>query len=324
LRHVEKSKCFLTQKGIALKLFKTAERGIKEIVACFAKIIFDKFMLDAEFVAQKDPSLTSIQEVIDSKTNSLLATFLYRIANFFYYANVTTDQSKTKTVCRQLMEHCLLLTAIDIHPGAKIGDKFFIDHGHGVVIGETCEIGERCNLFNGVILGSKNVVKAPKGKRHPTLKNNVTVCAGAKILGDITIGNNVFVSPSAVVLDDVEDNQKVLIVNQLQITKQDTFSYLPSQKMVIYGIVPKFKNTISILGEGFYNPNVIIKLKNNATLNYAIDYWDKNKIMVKFKNTTPFEKDIVKGVKCIVFSNNARVIIVNNLALEKALTSLCD
>ncbi len=298
--------------------------GNKTIVAELAKRVFDVFLLDVEFVAQKDPSLTTTSQVLATKTNALVATLLYRITNFFYYCGLGENTEKLQTKCRSVMEECLHLTGIDIHPAAKIGQKFFIDHGYGVVVGETCEIGERCNLFNGVILGSKNVVKAKSGKRHPTLLNNVTICAGAKILGDITIGNNVFVSPSAVVLDNIEDNQKVLIVNQLQITKQETYSYLPSQKLLVYGMAPKFKNTLNILGEGFYNPNVAIVLKNNKELKYEIAYWDKNKMMVKFKTTTPLTKEEAKGAKLVVFSNNNKVVLLNNLALEKVLTSLTD
>lgn len=296
----------------------------EQMQKAFSQLVYSKFLLDVEFVASKDASLTNIQDVLQSKTNGLVATMCYRIANFFYYAGVATDTAKMHIVCREFMEQCLRLTNIDIHPAAQIGEKFFIDHGNGIVIGETCEIGERCNLFNNVILGSKNVVKPKQGKRHPTLKNNVTICAGAKVLGDIVIGNNVFISPSAVVLDDIEDNKKILIINQLQIEKLDSYSYLPSQKLIVYGLVPKFKNGLNILGEGFYNPTVLIKLKNNKELNFAITYWDKNKIMIKFKNTTPYEKDVVKGVKLIILSNTSKVIVVNNLALQKALTNLCD
>ena len=94
-------------------------------------------------------------------------------------------------------------TGIEIHPGAKIGKGLFIDHGMGVVIGETTEIGENCLLYQGVTLGGTG---KDKGKRHPTLGNNVMVGAGAKVLGPITIGNNVKVAANAVVLKPIPDN----------------------------------------------------------------------------------------------------------------------
>jgi serine O-acetyltransferase len=98
-------------------------------------------------------------------------------------------------------------TGIEIHPAAKIGGSFFIDHGMGVVIGETAEIGDNVTLFQGVTLGGTG---KEKGKRHPTLKHNVVVGAGAKILGNITIGNDVYIGANAVVLKDIPDSCTVV------------------------------------------------------------------------------------------------------------------
>ena len=99
------------------------------------------------------------------------------------------------------------LTGIEIHPAAKIGGGFFIDHGFGVVIGETAEIGENVTLFQGVSLGGTG---KEKGKRHPTLGDNVVIGAGAKVLGGITIGNNVYIGANAVVLKSVPDDCTVV------------------------------------------------------------------------------------------------------------------
>ena len=99
------------------------------------------------------------------------------------------------------------LTGIEIHPGAVIGRGFFIDHGMGVVIGETTEVGDNVTLFQGVTLGGTG---KEKGKRHPTLNNNIVVGAGAKVLGNITIGNNVYIGANAVVLNDIPDNCTVV------------------------------------------------------------------------------------------------------------------
>ena len=96
-----------------------------------------------------------------------------------------------------------LLTGIEIHPGAKIGKGLFIDHGTGVVIGETAEIGDECTLYQGVTLGGTG---KDKGKRHPTLGNNVMVGCGAKVLGPFRVGNNVKIAANAVVLEPIEDN----------------------------------------------------------------------------------------------------------------------
>jgi serine O-acetyltransferase len=98
-------------------------------------------------------------------------------------------------------------TGIEIHPGAKIGRRFFIDHGMGVVIGETCEIGNNVTIFQGVTLGGTG---KERGKRHPTLHDNVLVATGAKVLGSITIGENSKVGAGSVVLKNVPPNSTVV------------------------------------------------------------------------------------------------------------------
>jgi serine O-acetyltransferase len=95
------------------------------------------------------------------------------------------------------------LTGIEIHPGARIGRRFFIDHGMGIVIGETAEIGDDVVLYHGVTLGGTG---KDKGKRHPTVGSNTIIGAGAKVLGPITIGNNVKIGAGSVVLDSIPDN----------------------------------------------------------------------------------------------------------------------
>ncbi len=92
------------------------------------------------------------------------------------------------------------MTGVDIHPAARIGNRVFIDHGMGVVIGETAEIGDSCIIFHGVTLGSANLTR---GKRHPQVGANVIIGAGAKILGNITIGDNVKIGANSVVLEDI-------------------------------------------------------------------------------------------------------------------------
>jgi serine O-acetyltransferase len=114
---------------------------------------------------------------------------------------------KLKWLARFVSTLARWLTGIEIHPAAVIGRRFFIDHGMGVVIGETTEIGDDCTLYHGVTLGGTTW---KKGKRHPTLKNNVVIGAGAKILGPITLGNNVRVGSNSVVVKSVDKNQTVI------------------------------------------------------------------------------------------------------------------
>ncbi len=110
-------------------------------------------------------------------------------------------------IARAISQRCARRTGIEIHPGAKIGKRVCIDHGSGIVIGETCEIGDDCMIYQGVTLGGTG---KDTGKRHPTLENGVMVGSGAKVLGPITIGHNAKVAAGAVVVKDVEPNATVV------------------------------------------------------------------------------------------------------------------
>lgn len=143
-------------------------------------------------VKEKDPAARSWFEILLTYSG-LHAIIYYRISHFFYKHNLFT-------IARIISQHARHKTGIEIHPGAKIGKGFFIDHGMGVVIGETAEIGDNCLLYQGVTLGGTG---KDKGKRHPTLGNNIMVGSGAKVLGPINIGDNCKIAANAVVLKDV-------------------------------------------------------------------------------------------------------------------------
>lgn len=127
-------------------------------------------------------------------------------ALFFHCGAHALYKMRLFFIARLISEISRLLTLIEIHPGAKIGKRFVIDHGAGVVIGETAEIGDDCVLYHGVTLGGTSTEDK---KRHPTLGNNVMVGAGAKILGPIHIGNNARVGANSVVIKDVEAHVSV-------------------------------------------------------------------------------------------------------------------
>ena len=131
------------------------------------------------------------------------AMFCYRINSFLW------KKLHLKFLARLLSQIARFFTGIEIHPGATIGKRLFIDHGMGVVIGETTIIGDDCVLYQGVTLGGVGTGEH-KVKRHPTLLNNVMVSAGAKVIGDVTICNNSIVGAQTVVLADVPDNCTVV------------------------------------------------------------------------------------------------------------------
>lgn len=147
-----------------------------------------------EVVKRKDPAIKGTLEVL--LYSSFWATIFHRIAHSFY-------KKRCFFVARFISQLSRFLTGIEIHPGAKIGKGFFIDHGMGVVIGETCEIGDNVLLYQGVTLGGTG---KDTGKRHPTVGNNVMIGSGAKVLGPVVIGANSKIGAGSVVLKDVPPN----------------------------------------------------------------------------------------------------------------------
>lgn len=167
------------------------------------------FYADIKAAQKKDPAAKSFLEVI-LLYPGLHALICYRIAHALYKMHLFF-------LARFLSQTARFFTGIEIHPGAKIGKRFFIDHGLGVVIGETAVVGDDVLLYQGTTLGGTGIVK---GKRHPTVGNNVVIGAGAKVLGNIVIGNNSYIGANAVVVKDVPPNSTVVGVPG-RITKQD-------------------------------------------------------------------------------------------------------
>jgi len=172
-------------------------------------IIYILFKPEIKAALERDPAAKNSLEVI-LLYSGLHAIIYHRIAHRLLLLRIPI----LPRLISQLARH---LTAIEIHPGAKIGKGLFIDHGMGVVIGETSILGENVTLFQGVTLGGTG---KERGKRHPTIGNNVVIGTGAKVLGDITIGNNSYVGANAVIIKDVPHNSTVVGVPG-RITKQD-------------------------------------------------------------------------------------------------------
>ncbi len=161
--------------------------------------MFASLRKDIKAVFERDPAAKNFLEVVLCYPG-LHAIILHRIAHFFHRLNLVL-------IPRLISQFNRFITGIEIHPGAKIGESCFIDHGMGVVIGETAEIGDNVTLYQGVTLGGTG---KEKGKRHPTVGNNVVIGSGAKVLGDLTIGENSRLGAGSVVLDDVPSNATVV------------------------------------------------------------------------------------------------------------------
>lgn len=161
--------------------------------------LFKELYEDAKNIKRKDPACRSVIEVI-LLYPGFYALLLHRLSHFLY-------KNKLFFLARLISQISRFITGIEIHPGAQIGRKLYIDHGMGIVIGETATIGDNCTIFHGVTLGGtgKNI-----NKRHPDIGNNVFIGSGAKVLGPIKIGNNVKIGANSVVLKDIPDNSTVV------------------------------------------------------------------------------------------------------------------
>ena len=168
---------------------------IEKILNDLNNMILEKFREDLSVVFQRDPAARNYFEILTTYPG-VHALILHRLAHFLW-------SIKLKLIARIFSHLARIFTGIEIHPGAQIGRRFFIDHGMGVVIGETAIIGDDCTLYHGVTLGGTTW---KKGKRHPTLKDNVVIGAGAKVLGPITLGNNSKVGSNAVVVTDIPND----------------------------------------------------------------------------------------------------------------------
>jgi len=158
-------------------------------------MFFKQFRDDLAVVFQRDPAARNFIEILMTYPG-VHAVLLHRLAHRLWLL-------KLKLIARMVSHLGRFLTGIEIHPGAKIGQRFFIDHGMGVVIGETSIIGNDCTLYHGVTLGGTTW---KKGKRHPTLGDNVVIGAGAKVLGPIMIGKNSKIGSNAVVVSDIPED----------------------------------------------------------------------------------------------------------------------
>ena len=173
--------------------------------------MFEQIKEDIQIVFDRDPAAKSKEEIMLNYPG-LHAIWIQRGITHKLY------QKKHYALARFISQIARLFTQVEIHPGAKLGRRLFIDHGCGIVIGETAEIGDDVTLYQGVTLGGTG---KESGKRHPTLGNNVVVGAGAKVLGSFTVGDNVKIGAGSVVLKPVPDNCTVVGIPGKIVKKDD-------------------------------------------------------------------------------------------------------
>ena len=185
-----------------------------------------------ESIKKRDPAAKSILSIILTYPG-VKAVFFHQISNFFYKAGFDL-------IARIISQTIRFFTGIEIHPGAKIGKNLFIDHGMGVVIGETSEIGDNVTIYHNVTLGgsspSIDSERQRHEKRHPTIGNDVVVGSGAQIIGPIKVGNNSRIAANAVVVKDVPENATMVGIPARAVKLENKGSFRP------YGVDDKVKD----------------------------------------------------------------------------------
>lgn len=176
---------------------------------------------DVKAVQERDPAARNAAEVL-LLYQGVHALIWHRFAHWFYEHHMFF-------IARLISQLARFCTLIEIHPGAQLGHGILIDHGSGVVIGETAVVGDNCTIYQGVTLGG---VGTQKGKRHPTLGNNVTVGAGAKILGSFEVGDNCSIAANAVLLRQLDENSTAVGI-PARAVKKDGISLPKREKMIL-------------------------------------------------------------------------------------------
>jgi serine O-acetyltransferase len=203
---IELDRCAVRLKELVYSLHNTINLPTDEVVEEFfrkAPEVFDALVEDAEAMARFDPASSCVEEIVLSYPGFYCIS-VYRMAHILYEMGVPL-------IPRVMSEYAHGKTGIDIHPGATIGTPFFIDHGTGIVIGETAKIGRHAKLYQGVTLGALTVEKAmAKTKRHPTIEDHVVIYAGSTILGGNTvIGNHTVVGGNTWITESVQPHSVV-------------------------------------------------------------------------------------------------------------------
>ncbi len=185
-----------------------------------------------ESIKKRDPAAKSIASIILTYPG-VKAVFFHQISNFFYKAGFDL-------IARIISQTLRFFTGIEIHPGAKIGKNLFIDHGMGVVIGETSEIGDNVTIYHNVTLGgsspSIDSERQRHEKRHPTIGNDVVIGSGAQIIGPVKVGNNARIAANAVVVKDVPENATMVGIPARAVKMENKGSFRP------YGVDDKVKD----------------------------------------------------------------------------------
>ena len=228
-----------------------------------------KFLEDIETISNRDPAAKSWFEVV-SCYPGLHALWIHRVSHFLW----RTQFPAFMWLARFFSTLSRMITGIEIHPGVTIGRRLFIDHGHGIVVGETSTIGDDCTIYQGVTLGGTSLQKGEK--RHPTIENRVVIGAGAKVLGPFTVGSGAKIGSNAVVVEAVLPNTTVVGIPARIIGKENTTGNTSDDaNFHAYGVSGAMKDPVD---EKLELINKVLKEQEEEIKNL------KNKIVTKSKS----------------------------------------
>lgn len=245
--------------------------------------MFDRIKEDINIVFDRDPAARNAFEVLTAYPG-VHAILFHRLTHKLWSMGL-------KWLARFISHFARWITGIEIHPGAVIGRRFFIDHGMGVVIGETAEIGDECTLYHGVTLGGTSW---NKGKRHPTLGNNVVVGAGAKVLGPIFVANGARVGSNSVVVKEVSEGATVVGIPAYEVGSEEYNR--ANGKFEAYGFKPSSDDPVAVAIHGLcqqlkvmdsYNRDLLARLGETGV--------DVSGIKLPEVNTDCIELESTKG-----------------------------
>lgn len=327
-----------------------------EDVRVFAETVLTTALAaDIERLVKSDPATRvagkNPNEYVLETYKGVQAILHYRIANALLsknhllkldedaYRDVLDQEGLTPAVddsdgyfvaaARRISEEAAILTTIEINPSAQIGKGFVIDHGvnvkvgtepdGGIVVGETCIIGDDCTLLNGVVLGASevNTGRVYTSRRHPKLGNGVTICAGARIVGAITIGDSVWVGPSCIITHDVPSDCKVTMITELQY-ERPRLRESDSKAIRLYGLVPT-AHSLRLYGEGLSGATIRLTDRSGHSFpGSSVDTLMSSDECIEFKldTGTEFSKDL--GATLEIAVGKQRLYLVSPPGLLRA------
>lgn len=265
---------------------------------------------DLSKYAESDPAAAANKHYVFESYLSFKAVLYYRVANSLF--NLRGDDSDSVDdgipsfdpllrAAREISEAAKVGTGIEIHPAAKIGTPFVIDHGWNTVIGETAKIGDECYFLQNVLLGARSVSDGTDGPRHPQIGDRVQIAGGAQIIGNIDIGNDVFIEPGAKITWNVPNNTNVSVACAYQVCNEKRVDRQGNRGTVIYGLVPEGDNQFALYGKNLDGMKPYFCWNNSLShteytpngacpacfidMNSDIDIIENNSQFVRFKVT---------------------------------------